>query len=148
MQSDTDRLDPWAKASVCSAARSVSGPALGQNKPTQRYRSGKTACKVAQQKRTQGADWHQSEYDPACTQSSQEGQRLPGLYQRWYRTSRTVTQFWAPYFKKNTEVLEQFQSRAKELVKGLENKFYEEQIKEFWFSLEKKEAQERPYHSL
>lgn len=60
----------------------------------------------------------------------------------------SLTQFWAPCFKKNVDMLEQVQSRAKELVKGLEIKFYEEQMKEFWFCLEKKKAQGRLHHSL
>ena len=38
--------------------------------------------------------------------------------------------FWAPHYEKDVELLEHVQRRAMRLLKGLENKSYEKQLRE------------------
>lgn len=61
---------------------------------------------------------------------------------------KSCDQFWAPYDKEHTEVLEQVQRRAMELVKGLEHRTYRKQLKELGVFKLLREAADGPYYSL
>jgi len=58
-------------------------------------------------------------------------------------------QFWAPYFKKDEELLQRVQRRATRMVRGLEHLFYEDRLREpGLFSLKEVKAARGSYKCL
>ena len=127
---------------------------LGHNSPTQHYRLGEEWLESCLAEKNLGV-LVDSQLNMS-QQCAQEGQQNPGFYQKQCvqqdkgidhppvlgtgeAAPRILCSFWAPHCERDTEVLERVQRRATELVKGLEHKSCEEQLRELGlFSLERR----------